>query len=206
MHALAPLYLASSSRSRQYLLTISKIPFIVIEQTADEKECDWTLPLEEVVCSIAKHKMAHVILPQGHEQQIIFVLTADTLSQDVNETKHGKPIDKEDALLKLQQASEGLNRCSTAFCLEKKQYRNGQWHTIEQILTSVTSSYYFDVPSAWRHLYLSTTPSLSVSGAIAIEDFGMQFLKTIDGSYSAIVGLPLFELRQALESMGFFSA
>jgi predicted house-cleaning NTP pyrophosphatase (Maf/HAM1 superfamily) len=29
-------------------------------------------------------------------------------------------------------------------------------------------------------------------------------LKTVTGSYSTIIGLPLFEVREALEKLGFF--
>ena len=32
----------------------------------------------------------------------------------------------------------------------------------------------------------------------------MQFVQSISGSYSALLGLPLFELRQALTQLGFF--
>ena len=38
---------------------------------------------------------------------------------------------------------------------------------------------------------------------MAIEGVGSQFVKSIDGSYTAIVGLPLFELRTALLELGF---
>lgn len=205
MYAQFPLYLASSSSSRKYLLSISDIPFTIIEQTADETLCDWTLPLEEVVRSIAMYKMAHAVLPTGTEGQIIFVLTADTLSKDPQGQTQGKPVDKEDALVKLEQASLGLNICCTAFCLEKKQFINGSWKTIAHTVRHVTSSYYFNVPPEWRQIYLEKSPSLQASGAIAIEDFGTQFLQTITSSYSTIVGLPLFELRQSLENLGFFT-
>ena len=32
-----------------------------------------------------------------------------------------------------------------------------------------------------------------------------EFLKELNGSYTAIVGLPLYEVREALEKLGFFS-
>ncbi len=52
------------------------------------------------------------------------------------------------------------------------------------------------------YFYKSKFPG--ASGAVAIEDYGAQFLKTVDGSHSAIIGLPLFELREALDELGFF--
>lgn len=42
------------------------------------------------------------------------------------------------------------------------------------------------------------------AGALFVEGFGAQFVKEVNGSYSAIIGLPMFEVREALEQIGFF--
>ena len=60
------------------------------------------------------------------------------------------------------------------------------------------------MPDNWIDIYLEKTPYLDVSGGMAIEKYGNQFLKTVQGSYSTIIGLPLFEVREALEKLGFF--
>ncbi|MDZ4154758.1 Maf family protein, partial [Methylicorpusculum sp.] len=52
--------------------------------------------------------------------------------------------------------------------------------------------------------YLDNSIGMGTSNAIAIEGFGEQFLKKITGSYSTVIGLPLFEVRQALDELGFF--
>ena len=49
------------------------------------------------------------------------------------------------------------------------------------------------------------TKSLNLDDPFAIEGFGGQFLQEVRGSYSAIVGLPLFQVRTALEHIGVFS-
>ncbi len=197
------LYLASQSISRQQLLKESKIPFKLLHQAADEQACDWGLPLDKLVAAIALHKMDQVILPKGKEGEIIFVLTADTLSQDKNGTIQGKPIDRQDAIAKIEQARHGTRLC-TAFYLDKKQFRTGNWHLVERVHQVVAAEYRFMVPDAWIEHYLKNTISLAVSNAIAVEQYGTQFLKEIHGSYSTIVGLPMFEVREALEKLGFF--
>jgi septum formation protein len=197
------LYLASQSVSRQQLLKEANIPFIVLAQSADEQVCDWGLPLDRLVASIALYKMEQVLMPKGKEGNTIFVLTADTLSQDKNGIIQGKPKDRDDAIAKIKQARNGTRLC-TAFCLDKKQFRNGSWRIIERVQEVVSAEYLFVVPDAWIERYLEHTISLSVSNAIAIEQYGNQFLKEVRGSYSTIVGLPMFELRQALERIGFF--
>ena len=45
---------------------------------------------------------------------------------------------------------------------------------------------------------------MQASNAIAIEGCGGQFLQWVRGSYTTIVGLPMFELREALEEIGFY--
>ncbi len=126
------LYLASSSQSRQMLLKQAEIPFVVIPQYADEATCDWGLPLEQLVRSISLYKMEHAQLPEGKEGHTIFVLTADTLSQNNGSQIEGKPIDREDAIRKIKAARNGTRLCS-AFCLDKKQFQNGTWKMIDRI-------------------------------------------------------------------------
>ena len=93
----------------------------------------------------------------------------------------------------------------TAFCLDKKIYSGGQWHTKERIERTVTTRIKFDIPEEWLNDYLDNTPSLSVAGGMAIEEYGALFTQSIEGSYSNILGLTLFELREALSKLGFFS-
>lgn len=198
------LHLASQSYSRQQLLKESKIPFELLHQDADESACDWTLPLDKLVASISLYKMNHVVLPEGKEGDVMFVLTGDTLCQDSDGAIQGKPKDREDAIAKIKQARGGSKLCS-AFCLDKKLFEGGEWKVAERIHEVVSAEYLFYVPDNWIDRYLDNSIGLSCSNAIAIELYGAQFLKYVHGSYSTIVGLPMYELREALERMGFFS-
>lgn len=197
------LLLGSKSYSRQMLLKEIQLPFTIIAQDADETACDWGLPLQQLIEAIALRKMDHVMLQTGFEGQVCFVLTADTMSQDVSGTIHAKPVDRDDAIKKIKAARAG-NVLVTSFCLDRKVWRNGAWEVDERILKSVKAEYLFEIPDEWIDLYLEKSLALQASGAIAIEGFGAQFLKSVHGSYSTIVGLPLFELREALEKIGFF--
>lgn len=197
------LYLASTSQSRQQLLKEADIPFILLKQSADESVCDWSLPLEQLVLSISLHKMEQVILPNGKEGDQILVLTGDTLSQASDGTIEGKPVDREDAIRKIKKAREGTHLCS-AFCLDSYRFENGSWQLVKRIHQAVRAEYFFIIPDEWIEKYLDKSLGLSCSNAIAVELYGMQFLKEVRGSYSAIVGLPMFELREALDSLDFF--
>src|SRR5579872_3966450 len=99
------LYFGSKSQSRRMLLEESQIPFTVVDQNADELQCDWTLPLPQLVLSIALYKMQHVVLPNGtHDNDVCFVLTADTMSHDRMGVIHEKPTSRSDAINKIKAA------------------------------------------------------------------------------------------------------
>jgi len=197
------LLLGSKSPSRQMLLRQAGIPFCVVSQDADETLCDYGLPLEQLVAAIALHKMEHVVLPPGKQEGVVcFVLTGDTLSQDMDGTVHGKPVDRADAIAKIKSARAGSRLC-TAFCLDKKVWRDGAWRVEQRIKKQVAAEFLFAVPDEWIEIYLDNSIGLQTANAIAIED-GIQYLKWIRGSYSTIVGMPMFELREALEELGFF--
>jgi septum formation protein len=200
------LLLASNSKSRKNLLTKSGIPFIEIGHNADEDSVDKTLTLNQQVAAIAQLKMEYAQLPIGQEGQTIFVLTADTMGQDNQGVIHGKPKDYADAVAKIKALSKLQDyTTSTGFCVTQQQYRNGAWHVIETVSNVVSATYQFSIPEQWIEKYIAQGSVLTCSGAIEIEGYGQQFLKTVNGSYSTIEGLPLFEVRQALEVIGFFN-
>ncbi len=198
------LYLGSKSASRQMLLQESRIPFTIVGQDADETVCDWALPLPQLVLSIALHKMQHAVLPPGTmDGDICFVLTADTMSHDKSGNINGKPVDRADAVAKIKSARDGSFLC-TGFCLDKKIWRQGKWEIVERITDVVSADFLYYISDEWIDYYLDNTPFLDVSGAMAVEHFGNQFLKKVNGSYSTIIGLPLFEVRTGLEKLEFF--
>lgn len=198
------LLLASKSPSRRALLIDSQIPFKSIDQDADESQCDWGLTLDKLVTSIALHKMNHVVLPDGlQDGEVCFVLTADTLSQDSGGTINGKPVDRADAIAKIKSARAGTRLC-TAFCLDKRVWREGVWEVDQRKQLCVNSSFIFNIPDEWLDIYLEKSIGMQASNAIAVEGYGSLFLESVDGSHSAIIGLPIYELRKSLEEVGFF--
>jgi len=197
------LYLGSKSQARHQLLTDAKIPFVLVSQDADESKCDCGGSLRETVERIALYKMEHVMLPEGKEGAICYVLTADTLGKHLDETIRGKPKDRFDAIAMIKAARVGAT-VGTSFCLDKRECRAGKWECCKRIQQYVEAQYVFDVPDEWIDVYLEKSFGVNASGAIAVEGYGEQFLKSVNGSYSTIVGLPMFELREALQKLGFF--
>lgn len=196
------LYLASGSMGRKQLLTQAQIPFELAFHSADETSCSLNQPLDVVVKELAQLKMKHVTLPQGRPGQIVFVLTADTLTLNSDRELLGKPKDRAHAIAMLSNQSETL--IGTAFCLEKKEYRDGCWYTIDSLVDYDQAWCTVNIPMQSIDLYLNKSPYMMVSGAISISGFGDQFVQEIRGNYSAIIGMPMYKLRQALDRMAFF--
>lgn len=199
--------LGSKSISRQTLLKESKINYKIIEQNFDESLCDWGLPLQKLVESLAQHKMDHSILPDAKkDDEVCLVLTADTLGLNSKGEIQGKPASKEDAIQKIKSYRNGATT-GTAFCLEQKVFKSGNWLTQKHIVQYAQAEYIFDVPDHLINWYLENgfqnQDYLDVSGAVQIEGLGFQFLKVMNGSYTSVLGLPLYELRKALEDIGF---
>ncbi len=202
------LYLASSSQTRRNLLADAQIPFAIITQTADESVVSLdNRPLREVVEEIAMLKMNHVQIPDGKvDGQIVFVVTADTLTLtgDVGSFEiFGKPKDREHAQYMLKAGRKG-STTGTAFCVQKLVWKSSSWHKLDEQAGYGEGWNLIDIPDAWIDFYLDHIDYMNLSGAIKIRGLCEQFTKEVRGSYSAIMGLPMYELRETLMGMGFY--
>lgn len=199
------LYIASQSASRHQLLADAHIPFHAIEHYADEKACSREGSVHDIVCNIAHRKMEHVQMPHG-EDRVVFVLTADTLSVDADGQIRSKPRDYDDAVAMIRSARHG-STVSTGFCLRKYVHEDGAWHSVDEHAGVVSADIVINIPDAWIDAYLEHQPyAMQANGAIAVEGYGSQFLEHIHGSYTAVIGLPMPQLRTALSDLGFYAA
>ncbi len=199
------LYLASQSSSRKYLIEQLDIPFQVFPQSADEQACDWTLPLEQLVDSIALHKMESLdcsYLPQW--DTTLWVVTADTLGQDGQGRIYGKPRDRVDAINQIKNQRNQWMRVATSYYLDRKKRMDDCWIIDQRVTKTVVSSLYFSIADHEIDAYITKAGALQCAGSITIDGFGAPFVKEVQGSYSSIIGLPLYELMQDLKSLGFY--
>lgn len=198
------LFLASGSASRKKLLTDAKISFELIAHDADESTVSLDAPLQDVVQNIAILKMDHILMPDNLKaDQEIFVLTADTLTVTFDGSFLGKPTSREHAVEMLRACRKDNATVGSGFCLEKRICVDGVWVAEKRVLGYNKASCLFDVSDRDIDFYLDNIPFLDVSGGVTIEGFGNQFLKNVQGSYSSIIGLPMFEIREALIEVGF---
>jgi septum formation protein len=53
--------------------------------------------------------------------------------------------------------------------------------------------------------YIQTGEPFGKAGAYAVQGLAAGFIEKIEGSYSGIMGLPLFECAQMLRTLGYYS-
>ncbi len=201
------LYLASQSKSRQHLLELAQISFKVLEHASDENIARNGASFNDYVLAIAQHKMQALTLPTREEagKDYMFVLTADSLVRNPRtDAIFGKPTDRDHARAMLTAERQGPVEVVTGCCLEKYIFKADAWQRdgYEHWTTGAMVEFYVDDENIDK--YLKTLPmALYSSGAGIVEDHGLSYLKSVNGSYTAITGLPLYELRQALKKLGF---
>ena len=107
----------------------------------------------------------------------------------------GKPTDAADATRMLKELSNTTHRVLTAVALGTARKR-------EQVLceSRVTFS---AMSSRQIQAYAASGEPLGKAGAYAVQGRAAAFISHMSGSYSGIMGLPMFETAQLLQSFGF---
>lgn len=206
------LFLGSQSPSRKALLEQAGFTVKLLPHSSDEQLAPGELERDCAagVVAIAQAKMqaldTRIFLLQRDEQaesSYYYVVTADTLTRDPRTGEiFGKPYDRQEAdrMLDREQYVEVLTGC----CVRKYTLKDNQLIIIHEKSWVTKTSIEFYVPPAYRDFYFSQMPqALFACGAGVVEGAGFLFLKSVNGCFSSVVGIPMFELRQVLEEMGF---
>ena len=122
------------------------------------------------------------------------VLGADT-EVVLDDTIFGKPKDAADAIRMLTLLSGRTHHVLTAVALCWEQ------NTVAEISTSAVTFRAIDRDEIER--YVATGEPFDKAGAYAVQGRAATFVRRIDGSYSGIMGLPLYETASALAGIGF---
>jgi septum formation protein len=122
------------------------------------------------------------------------VLCADT-TVALGRTILGKPEDAADAARMLAQLSGATHRVLTAVALQHGTQRHAA--------LSVSRVRFAKITDAQIARYANSGEPLGKAGAYAIQGAAAAFIEHISGSYSGIMGLPMFETAQLLQRAGF---
>lgn len=186
----ATIYLASQSPRRQELLQQVGVHYELLPVTVDEtpaageKAADYAQRL-----ALAKAQAGWSSLAGKNP---LPVLGADTVVV-ANAAIMGKPRDRQQAIEMLQVLSGATHTVLTAVALvaEDRLVRLNTSHVTFRTLSLSECEAYWE----------SGEP-LDKAGAYAIQGLGAAFITRLEGSYSGVMGLPLFETVDMLETFG----
>lgn len=182
------LILASSSPRRKDFITKLGLNFQIVKPDADE-----TVLVGESASDYVK-RMANEkanIVAALHSNDI--VLAADTIVVCDNRIL-GKPVNREDAKNILSLLSGRTHEVMTAVCIIKGD---------EEIeIFEVTKVTFAPLTEELIDTYVASGECDDKSGAYAVQGIGAMLIQKVEGSVSSVVGLPICQVRCALEKLG----
>lgn len=184
---MATLYLASGSPRRRELLTQIGVPFLTQIAPIDEN----ALPGESPLAYVERLALAkgHAGLAALADSDGAVVLGADT-AVVLDGRILGKPRDRADALATLQALSGRSHQVLTAVALVSRERQAARVVTSQVTFRPLTQA---EIEAYWA----SGEPQ-DKAGSYGIQGLAAVFVSQLQGSYSAVVGLPLCETAALL--------
>lgn len=193
------IYLASQSPRRSQLLdqigVVHKLLLAGPDEDAESlEEVHGAEAPKRYVARVTGLKLDAAV--QRHKRQGLTaapVLCADTtvcLGRDIL----GKPVDEADAVRILQRLAGQSHRVLTAVAVQKGNKR----------VSTVSESWVRFAPMSRAQIraYVATGEPMGKAGAYGVQGRAAAHIEQIRGSYSGIMGLPLFETAALLRSIG----
>ncbi len=184
----SPIILASASPRRKELLAQINITPLIHPVDLDETPLPDEKPLAYVQRLAAdKSALCATIL---HSE--LPILAADTVVI-LDDSIMGKPKDEADGIEMLTRLSGRTHQVYTAISLRG----NRHWQAV-----SITDVTFRRLSESEIRAYWQTGEPADKAGAYAIQGLGCSFVKSITGSHSGVMGLPLFETAELLAKQG----
>lgn len=183
---MAQLILASASPRRKELLGQIGIDLIVQPVDLDETPRNGESPLD-YVARLALEKAQAGFRAGGADLPALGSDTAVILDGEIL----GKPLDEEDAVRTLLRLSGRRHQVMTGVAVAK-----GEHCRVEVVTTEVT---FAPITERLARTYWATGEPADKAGSYGIQGLGAVFVESINGSYSAVVGLPLAQTAAILK-------
>lgn len=185
-----PVYLASQSPRRRELLDQIGVRHSTLSVEVDETPLPGEDP-ETYVRRLAleKARAGHASLPGGERGVVIGADTAVVVDDRIL----GKPSDRDDALAMLALLSAREHLVLTAVAVV------GDSESIEISRSRVR---FRPLRPGEADAYWDTGEPADKAGAYAVQGLGALFIAHLDGSYSGVMGLPLFQTAELLRAQG----
>ncbi len=194
------IYLASKSPRRRELLKQIGIQFELLmmrEQSprgdvdeaplANEAAYDYVERIVLLKAEIATKAMRERRLPSR------LILTADT-TVTIDGEVLGKPVDRDDAVRMLKRLSGKSHQVLTAIAVASDKDKK---HVVTASIVTFS-----DLSDDEIRRYVDSGEPMDKAGGYAVQGIAAKFISTINGSYSGVMGLPLYDTTTLLRQCG----
>ncbi|MCW9699173.1 Maf family protein [Avibacterium sp. 20-129] len=189
------LYLASQSPRRLQLLQQLGLEVEIFNADIDETPNADELPVDYVrrMAQEKNHAACQQLEKRANFLPHLPILSADTSVVCDGEIL-GKPQDEAQAVQMLSLLSGKTHQVLTAVCVSLPNQIHSLVQTSQVTFSSLTKQ---DILA-----YIATGEPMDKAGAYGIQGLGGLFISRIDGSFSGVMGLPVFETAQLLRQVG----
>lgn len=182
------IYLASRSPRRVELLKQIGILCVTLPADIDETQDLNESPIDYVM-RLARQKAEACSQALNSEQRLSPILAADT-TVVLDEQVLGKPEDDNDARQILTRLSGRVHQVHTAVALA--------FNNQIEVVLSTTVVEMMDLSVAQIEAYIASGDHRDKAGSYGIQGAAGAWIKRIEGSYTGVMGLPLYETAALL--------
>ncbi|MEM1410803.1 MAG: nucleoside triphosphate pyrophosphatase [Pseudomonadota bacterium] len=185
-----PLLLVSGSPRRRELLQMLDIAFDVHNADIDETRRAGEAP-DDLALRLAEEKARAGVAALGSARPALGADTIVLLDGDML----GKPRDRAHARTMLGRLSGATHEVLSAVAVHRP---DGALRTV----LNRSQVRFAPVPDAWLDAYVLLDEPMDKAGAYAVQGLTAQWIVRIEGSYSGVMGLPVFETAELLRWAG----
>jgi len=189
--------LASTSPRRIDLMEQARIHVRVISPRCEELTKRGESPARMVRRLALEKAQSVAALPEAREPGPAVIIAADTtVVAPGGKRILGKPVDVRDAERMLKLISGRTHEVLTGYCLLgwDEKGRAKTWSRVVRSRVTMRK-----VSTAMIRDYIASGEPMDKAGSYAAQGFGMNWIQSIRGSYTNVVGLPMCELLTDLE-------
>ena len=190
MNKIHSILLASGSPRRRELLKQLAVTFTVAAADIDESLVEGETP-KDYVLRLAREKALAGFAQNGGQ---VPALGSDTIVL-LDGQILGKPESRTEAESMLQSLSGQTHHVYSAVALAL---------SLDNVLDTlnITAVTFGKMPAIWIKQYCQSDEPMDKAGAYAVQGGTGQYIRHIEGSYSGVMGLPLFETAELLRRAG----
>lgn len=185
-------YLASRSPRRRALLTQVGVAFTPLDVDVPERPGPDETPADYVTRVARAKAHAGWARAAGDDPHAV-VLGADT-EVVLDGRIFGKPVDADSAAEMLRALSGRTHRVLSVVC--------GMAAGVERVAACASSVRFAALDEGVIAAYVATGEPFGKAGGYAIQGRAAAFVAHLEGSYSGVMGLPLFETLRLLQALG----